>query len=68
MPRYRSDDDAEEDEEHIPFNKVWCEMCQHAPCQCDRDPNNPVDCSKEFWQEMYSDPDYNLDDDHSMDA
>ena len=37
--RFRSDDDNEylrsvEDEE-IPFDKVYCQNCQQAPCQCD---------------------------------
>ena len=42
MPRYRSDDDneylrtsdEEEEAEHVPYDQVWCELCQHAPCQC----------------------------------
>lgn len=45
----------------------YCEMCDHTPCQCDRDDNNPVDVSSEKLAEIYADPDYDMDHDHSMD-
>ena len=44
-----------------------CEFCNKENCQCDLDQNNPVDLTKEEWQDIYSDPDYDLDNDHSMD-
>lgn len=43
-----------------------CEFCQHDPCQCDLDQNNPIDVSADEWAEIYADPDYDLDHDHSM--
>lgn len=33
----------------------------------DFDQNNPVDCTMEQWQDIYSNPDYDMDNDHSMD-
>lgn len=33
----------------------------------DLDQNNPTDCSMETWQEIYSNPDWDMDNDHSMD-
>lgn len=33
----------------------------------DTDETNPVDCSAEVWAEIYADPDYDMDHDHSMD-
>ena len=52
--RFRSDDDNEylrsvEDEE-IPFDKVYCQNCQQAPCQCDWDAQYPMERTKELWQ------------------
>lgn len=44
-----------------------CEFCGCNPCQCDLDQNNPVDVSSETWSRIYSNPDYDLDHDHSMD-
>ncbi len=32
----------------------------------DLDQNNPVDCSREVWQNIYSNPDYDSDNDFSM--
>lgn len=45
----------------------YCEMCNSTPCICDRDNNNPVDVSGDVWSEIYSDPDNDMDHDHSMD-
>lgn len=33
----------------------------------DLDQTNPVDCSADIWAEIYSNPEYDLDHDHSMD-
>lgn len=44
-----------------------CEFCDSDPCQCDRNDNDPVDASVEVWSEIYADPDFDLDHDHSMD-
>lgn len=44
-----------------------CEFCGSDPCQCDRDDENPVDVSAEKWTEIYNNPDYDADHDHSMD-
>ena len=44
-----------------------CEFCGQEPCQCDRNDDDPVDASSEKWAEIYADPDYDLDHDHSMD-
>jgi len=45
-----------------------CELCGQSPCQCDRDDNNPVDCSSDTWLELYARPDYDADHDHSIDS
>ncbi len=45
---------------------MYCEMCNNDPCACDRDDLNPVDVSAEVWTEIYSDPDYDIDHDCSM--
>jgi len=34
----------------------------------DTNQNDPVDCSAEQWAEIYADPDFDLDHDHSMDG
>lgn len=48
------------------WNKHWDEEALKLD-KCDFDQNNPVDCSVEFWMEIYSNPDYDMDHDHSMD-
>jgi hypothetical protein len=45
-----------------------CEFCGQDPCQCDRDDNNPVDLSEDALDRLYSNPDYDMDHDHSMDG
>ena len=50
-----------------PKESEYCEMCNSTPCKCDRDDNNPVDISTEKLEEIYSDPDYDIDHDHRMD-
>ena len=47
-----------------PYNRPYDEETGEPS---DLDQNNPVDLTKEEWQDIYSDWDYDLDNDHSMD-
>lgn len=47
--------------------KETCELCGQSPCQCDRDDTNPVDADAKTLDRIYSNPDYDIDHDHSMD-
>lgn len=47
-----------------PYNRPYDPETGEAS---DFDQNNPTDVSAETWAEIYSDPDYDLDNDHSMD-
>ncbi len=44
-----------------------CDRHREVDELSDLDQSNPVDVSADTWARIYSDPDYDLDHDHSMD-